>query len=148
MAFGALGQLRDGLDLVGRQAGRHAAIELDVAHALRLELDVLVRELGLDDVEHHLVDEEAIGRDGAADDGLAEPERGLDRDHAAVAVGGVERHRDAGRVGVDHPLHDDGHLRLGDAALLAVGDRALGVQARPALAATASITASSPTTHR
>ena len=46
----------------------------------------LVGDLGLDDLEHHLVDAEAVGRDGAADDGLAEAEARLDRDDAAVAV--------------------------------------------------------------
>ncbi len=116
-----------------RQAGRSSTLQLDVAHALRRELDVLVGEVRLDDLEHHLVDQEAVGGHGAADDGLAEPERGLDRDHAAVAVGGVERHRDAGRVGTDHPLHDDRHLRVLDAAVGAVGDRAVGVQAGPAI---------------
>ena len=61
------------------------------------------------------------------------PKRGLDRDHAAVAVGRVERHRDAGRVGADHPLDDDGHLRVGSMPRsCAVGDGAVGVQARPA----------------
>ena len=107
-------------------------LRLDVAQALRRQLDVLVGEVGLDDLEHHLVDQEAVGGDGAADDGLAEPERGLDRDDAAVAVGGVERHRDAGRVGADHALDDDGHLRVGDAAVVSVGDGAVGVQALPA----------------
>ena len=85
-----------------------------------------------DHVEHDLVDEEVIGRDGAADDGLPHPGRGLDGDLRAVAVGRVQRHRHAGGAGGEHALDDDGHLAVADAAVGAVGERALGVQARPA----------------
>ena len=62
--LGALGQLRRRPCTCSARERRRSsgAVELD-ARAARLvgdELDVLVGELGLDDLEHHLVDQEAI----------------------------------------------------------------------------------------
>ena len=95
---------------------------------------MLVGDRGLDDVEDDLVDQEAIGSDGAADDGLAQAEARLDRDDARVAVRGVQGHGDTRAIGSNHRLHDDSHEHVGsgDALGTPVGDGAGGEQAGPA----------------
>ena len=75
-----------------------------------------------------------VGVHEPRDDRLAEPERGLDGRDAAVARDGIGGEQHAGRLRLDHALHDDAHAdrAVVDAVPHAVGDRALGVEGCPA----------------
>ena len=59
-----------------------------------------------------VVDDPLLGGDDAGDQAVAEPGHRVDHD-LVRARDRVDRERDAGRVGADHPLHDDAHRAVG-----------------------------------
>ena len=75
-------------------------------------LDVLRAHRPAHHLPRHLADEVVVGRELAADDRDAEPEAGVDRDHARVAADGVAREEHARDLGVDHRLDGHAHRRL------------------------------------
>jgi len=111
-------------------------VELDRLAGLRVlhHLHLLVRDGDLVDLGPPAVVHVVVRGDGARDDRLAEPPRGLDGDlrRASRRVTG-EHH--AGLLGVDHPLDDDRDVDVlvREPPLLAVVDRPLGEKRGPAL---------------
>ena len=87
----------------------------------------------LEDLHLLFVDDVGVGGDLSADDRLAESVSGLYDDLLGAAVG-VDGEHDAGELGVDHPLDDDGELdvAVGEPLLLAVGDGPGGEEGGPA----------------
>jgi hypothetical protein len=81
-----------------------------------------------------LVDEVVVRGDLAGHHRLAEPPRRVDRDLRAVPVGGVQRERHPGGLGVDHLLDPHRHRDhvVVVAGLVAVGDGPVGEDRRPA----------------
>ena len=76
-----------------------------------------------------------VRRHLAGDDRLAEPEDGLHDHPVAAPARRVDREQHPGDVGVDHALHDDGHVEVVERSLArAVEQRPLGEERRPAVA--------------
>ena len=87
--------------------------------------------------EHRVArDDDLVGGDLPADDGLPQPERRVDDRFVAASVGGVGGEQDARGIGVHESLHHHGEAHRGwvDARTGAIGDRPVGPQRRPAAA--------------
>ena len=106
-----------------------------VAAFLADELAALGVDLGVDDLEVFLVDDEVVRGDGAGDDRLAEPVDGVDGDLGGVVAARVDHEHDAGALRLHHVLDDDGDtdFELAVAALGAVEDGAGLEEGGPAL---------------
>ena len=111
---------------------------LRAAAGSRAKLDFAPSQMALHDppAVARVAQDEVVGRDQAADDGLAQSGAGVDNGLVSCAGDGIGGENHPGGVGGNQPLHDDGqfHRHGGEPVMLAVGDGAVAPEGSPAAA--------------